>query len=286
MLSPAPGQHARDNRQHVPARPGHTLWKAHSIAWRGVQLAQAERRASPLLGREYTRKLPNLNRGPVNGRGTPLPAARRAVEWWAVTRSAAAVAFCWSWPLLACACQARPAPLRAPTGQVLALQPGRSARSRSDTMTFGVHAGHDDAVQVRDRASAGSGWRPGDLVTATLVVPDDDAYLAAMRRPATPTCHHRRRRGRAGSRVPEARRHASGHRARRPGRPAVRLSSLAGSAVVVTFIYTRCPLPNFCPLMDSHFAADPAGGQGRWTPSRRAAAVDLRSTRRSTRRPC
>jgi protein SCO1/2 len=42
--------------------------------------------------------------------------------------------------------------------------------------------------------------------------------------------------------------------------------------VVVTFIYTRCPLPNYCPLMDRHFAtmqrqvaADPAlRGQVRW----------------------
>ena len=26
-----------------------------------------------------------------------------------------------------------------------------------------------------------------------------------------------------------------------------------GQAIAVTFIYTRCPLPNFCPLMDRHF---------------------------------
>jgi protein SCO1/2 len=38
-----------------------------------------------------------------------------------------------------------------------------------------------------------------------------------------------------------------------------------GSPVVMTFIYTKCPLPTFCPLMDRHFAtlqktlqADPA----------------------------
>src|SRR5262249_21932849 len=28
-----------------------------------------------------------------------------------------------------------------------------------------------------------------------------------------------------------------------------------GSTVVLTFIYTRCPLPTFCPLMDRHFSA-------------------------------
>jgi protein SCO1/2 len=43
------------------------------------------------------------------------------------------------------------------------------------------------------------------------------------------------------------------------------LSEWRGSPVLVTFIYTRCPLPNYCPLMDRHFgtiqraiAGDPA----------------------------
>ncbi len=32
-----------------------------------------------------------------------------------------------------------------------------------------------------------------------------------------------------------------------------RLKDLRGKAVVLTFIYTRCPLPNFCPLMSRNF---------------------------------
>lgn len=43
------------------------------------------------------------------------------------------------------------------------------------------------------------------------------------------------------------------------------LAEWRGTPVLVTFIYTRCPLPNFCPLMDRNFvslqrsvAADPA----------------------------
>lgn len=50
------------------------------------------------------------------------------------------------------------------------------------------------------------------------------------------------------------------------------LSEWKGTPVLVTFIYTRCPLPNYCPLMDRHFAslqrsvaADPAlAGKLRW----------------------
>jgi protein SCO1/2 len=35
---------------------------------------------------------------------------------------------------------------------------------------------------------------------------------------------------------------------------AFRLSDLKGKALAITFIFTRCPLPNFCPLMNRHFA--------------------------------
>jgi len=34
----------------------------------------------------------------------------------------------------------------------------------------------------------------------------------------------------------------------------IHLSDYRGKAVVLTFIYTRCPLPNFCPLMSKNFA--------------------------------
>jgi protein SCO1 len=34
----------------------------------------------------------------------------------------------------------------------------------------------------------------------------------------------------------------------------LKLSDLRGNVVVLTFIYTRCPLPDFCPLMDRKFA--------------------------------
>jgi protein SCO1/2 len=34
----------------------------------------------------------------------------------------------------------------------------------------------------------------------------------------------------------------------------VKLSDLRGNVVALTFIYTRCPLPDFCPLMDKKFS--------------------------------
>lgn len=35
---------------------------------------------------------------------------------------------------------------------------------------------------------------------------------------------------------------------------AIHLKDFRGKAVLLTFIYTRCPLPNFCPLMSKNFA--------------------------------
>ncbi len=35
----------------------------------------------------------------------------------------------------------------------------------------------------------------------------------------------------------------------------VRFGQFKGEAVLLTFIYTRCPFPNFCPLLSSKFAA-------------------------------
>jgi protein SCO1/2 len=34
----------------------------------------------------------------------------------------------------------------------------------------------------------------------------------------------------------------------------IHLSNFAGKALLVTFIYTRCPMPNFCPRLSSQFA--------------------------------
>ncbi len=77
--------------------------------------------------------------------------------------------------------------------------------------------------------------------------------------------------GRAGRRLPlisprNKRSRVSSHRRLEIGDPvpdftmtsqdgkAVKLSDLRGNVVALTFIYTRCPLPDFCPLMDKKFS--------------------------------
>jgi protein SCO1/2 len=98
------------------------------------------------------------------------------------------------------------------------------------------------------------GRTAGDLVTATLVVEENGAFLSTVERtghsPLTeaPPAAAWMDVVAAGDRVPEVRLTDETGAARA-------LSEWRGRAVAVTFIYTRCPLPDFCPRMDKQFAA-------------------------------
>jgi len=104
------------------------------------------------------------------------------------------------------------------------------------------------------------GIAPGDLVNASLAVTPNDAYLSAVKKvgqaplekpvsanldaPAASAGFELLKPGEA---VPAT------HFIDQDGRPRD-FTSFNGSMVVLTFIYTRCPMPTFCPLMDAHFA--------------------------------
>ena len=102
--------------------------------------------------------------------------------------------------------------------------------------------------------------RPGDEVEGTLVVGPLSSELVDLiiTRPAlpepvvldntsgSPSLRPRREPLTPGQRVPDF------TVTTQEGRP-LSLSGLRGSTVALTFIYTRCPLPEFCPLMDQKF---------------------------------
>jgi protein SCO1/2 len=108
-----------------------------------------------------------------------------------------------------------------------------------------------------------SGVTPGDLVDATLLVTSNEAYFTAVKRVGTAPID----RAQPDTSVQPAPTASSGFELLKPGEAvpdaqfvdqdgnARRFGAYKGSPVVVTFIYTRCPLPTFCPLMDRHFAA-------------------------------
>jgi protein SCO1/2 len=104
-----------------------------------------------------------------------------------------------------------------------------------------------------------AGIVPGDLINATLVVVDNDAYLTGVRKVGSaPLAAADLPPGQAGAAealdllrpgdsVPDAQFvDQDGHK--------VDFASFKGHTVLLTFTYTRCPMPTFCPLMDRHFA--------------------------------
>ena len=137
-------------------------------------------------------------------------------------------------------------------GQVVAVTPERNEITIKHedvknfmpgmTMPFKV----EDPALIRERA-------PGDLVTATLVVGEVGAHLSAVTKTGFA----------AVTEAPPA----PVAEGLKPGDPVAdaafldqegasrRLADWRGHRVALMFIYTRCPLPEFCPLMDRHFVA-------------------------------
>jgi protein SCO1/2 len=99
---------------------------------------------------------------------------------------------------------------------------------------------------------------PGDLIDARLVVFSNGAHLADIRKVGTaplekppaevpnPPASSGFELLKNGEAVP------NGKFVDQDARPR-RFAAFKGAPVVMTFIYTRCPLPTFCPLMDRHF---------------------------------
>jgi protein SCO1 len=97
---------------------------------------------------------------------------------------------------------------------------------------------------------------PGDLITATLVVVSNEAYLKDVKKIGNAPLDPKP------SPAPAA---SSGFELLKPGEAVpntvfidqdtkVRdFASFKNSVVLMTFIYTKCPLPDFCPLMDRNF---------------------------------
>jgi protein SCO1/2 len=107
-------------------------------------------------------------------------------------------------------------------------------------------------------AKALDGLAPGDLINATLVVFSNGAHLTNIKKvgqapleappaeAANPTASSGFELLKPGEAVPDSSFRDQDGKKRHFG-------EFKGAPVVMTFIYTRCPLPTFCPLMDRHF---------------------------------
>ena len=135
-------------------------------------------------------------------------------------------------------------------GQIVAVDRGRQELTIKHGDIRGFMPGMTMPFKVRD-ARLLDGREVGDLVEATLVVEDSNGYLSSVERVG----HAELTEPPPPSRVDVL----------EPGQPVpdVRLTDEAGTAsmlsdrrgriVAVTFTYTRCPMPDFCPRVDQHF---------------------------------
>jgi len=152
----------------------------------------------------------------------------------------------------AAACSRAPEPKRYEVrGQILSLDPQRNQVVVDHEDIEGFMSAMVMPYKVQDPAQL-EGKKPGDMVTATLVVEEVDYYLTTL----TTTGHEPIKTPAPGpltdiltdgDLVPD---HALVDQADKP----LSMQSLRGHRVALTFMYTRCPLPDFCPLMDKHFA--------------------------------
>ena len=142
-------------------------------------------------------------------------------------------------------------------GQIQSLEPARKLVIIKHEEIKGFMPAMTMPYEVRE-TKALDGLAAGDLINATLVVVSNGAYVTDIRKVGQAPLE----KPPAEASNPAA---SSGFELLRPGDAVPdgafldqdgkkrRFHAFTGSPVVITFIYTRCPLPTFCPLMDRHF---------------------------------
>jgi protein SCO1/2 len=139
-------------------------------------------------------------------------------------------------------------------GQILGVDPARQEVLVDHEDIPGFMPAMTMTYRVEDPALL-EGKTPGDLITATLVVEDVGGYLSTLtttgRAPLTSTA--------TGPAITDADLLKEGdvvpdHSLVDQSGAARPMGSLRGHRVALTFTYTRCPMPDFCPLMDRQFA--------------------------------
>jgi protein SCO1/2 len=144
-------------------------------------------------------------------------------------------------------------------GQILTMAPDHKSASIKHEEIPGFMAAMTMTYTVRD-AKEFEPLVPGDLITSTLVIATTstatETYLKDVKKVGTAPLE------KTSDAAPTA---SSGFELLKLGEPvpngkfvnqdgkAVTLEDFRGQALIVTFIYTSCPMPTFCPLMDKHF---------------------------------
>ena len=139
-------------------------------------------------------------------------------------------------------------------GKVVSVDRAKGAATVEHEDIPGFMAAMTMEFPVRD-AEALKVMEPGDRVQATLVVADDaywlDGPVITKTRPGGPPVQTAQSAGprepQPGDEIPDVK------LVNQDGRP-FNTHSLKGRSAVITFVYTRCPMPDQCPLLSANFA--------------------------------
>jgi protein SCO1/2 len=156
--------------------------------------------------------------------------------------------------VLAAACSHREPPKQYPLrGQVLGVKPEKLELTVKHDDIPGYMPAMTMTYNVSTKALL-EGRTPGELITGTLEAGDAGPRITAVTHVGSAPLPEANEVGLAtelldvGDAVPDAALIDQQDRRRS-------LAEWRGSLTLVTFIYTRCPLPDFCPLMDQNFQA-------------------------------
>ncbi len=140
-------------------------------------------------------------------------------------------------------------------GKVVAVDvPGRTVTVAHEDVPGLMPGMTMDFVVLEKDAALLRAVSPGDAITATLAISDSRYWLEdlVVVKKGTPdpnaTPGARAHEAKPGDAMPDV------ALVDQDGRP-VRLTDFRGKALALTFVYTRCPLPDYCPLMMRNFAA-------------------------------
>lgn len=135
-------------------------------------------------------------------------------------------------------------------GRVVSVNPGKEQVTLEHEEIPGYMPAMTMPFKVKD-AWALSVLAPGQIVEATLVVGKDQSWIENVRISGSESTGEPD----AVSVIPEPGDQVPDFDLTNQDNKEIHLGQYQGRPLVLTFIYTRCPLPDYCPLTSSKFAA-------------------------------
>ena len=143
-------------------------------------------------------------------------------------------------------------------GQVIAVKPKEKSIEIKHEEIPGYMPAMTMPCDVRDTNEL-SGLQPGDSVSFRMLVTDTEGWIDQIHKLAASPVTNTLPTGGPLRLVREVEPLAVGdplpeyHFTNQFGQP-ISTAQFKGNALAITFLFTRCPFPNFCPLMANHFA--------------------------------